>query len=89
MDWASSTCRRALRSRVETHLRVPMPMASAKPSTYPLAEGSFPTILIRTPYGLSTDNPKVNAAITNFPVQRFVERGYHVIVQSTRGRYGS
>ncbi len=56
---------------------------------YPLAEGSFPTILIRTPYGLSTDNPRLNTAITNFPVQRFVERGYHVVVQSVRGRFGS
>ena len=56
---------------------------------YPLAEGSFPTILIRTPYGLSTDNPRLNTAIVNFPVQRFVERGYHVVVQSVRGRFGS
>ena len=56
---------------------------------YPLAEGSFPTILIRTPYGLSTDNPRLSTAITNFPVQRFVERGYHVVVQSVRGRFGS
>ena len=76
---------------VETHLRVPMPdgiMLEAE-HYYPLAEGSFPTILIRTPYGLSTDNPRVNTVITNFSVQRFVERGYHVIVQSMRGRYGS
>ncbi len=56
---------------------------------YPLAEGSFPTILIRTPYGLSTDNARLNTVISNFPVQRFVERGYHVIVQSVRGRFGS
>ena len=28
-------------------------------------------------------------AITNFPVQRFVERGYHVVLQSVRGRFGS
>ena len=56
---------------------------------FPQAEGSFPTILIRTPYGLSTDNPRLNTAITNFPVQRFVERGYHVVVQSVRGRFGS
>jgi putative CocE/NonD family hydrolase len=76
---------------VETHLRVPMPdgISLEAEHYYPLAEGSFPTILIRTPYGLSTDNPKLNTSVTNFPVQRFVERGYHVVVQSTRGRFGS
>jgi hypothetical protein len=76
---------------VETHLRVPMPdgITLEAEHYYPLAEGSFPTILIRTPYGLSTDNPGLNTTATNFPVQRFVERGYHVIIQSVRGRFGS
>jgi hypothetical protein len=45
--------------------------------------------LIRTPYGLSTDNDRLNTAVSNFPVQRFVERGYHVVQQSVRGRFGS
>lgn len=76
---------------VEMHLRVPMPdgLTLEAEHYYPLAEGSFPTILIRTPYGLSTDNSKLHSAITHFPVQRFAERGFHVVVQSTRGRYGS
>ncbi len=76
---------------VETHLRVPMPdgLSLEAEHYYPLAEGSFPTILIRTPYGLSTDNLRLNTAIANFPAQRFVERGYHVVVQSVRGRFGS
>jgi putative CocE/NonD family hydrolase len=76
---------------VETHLRVPMPdgLSLEAEHYYPLAEGSFPTILIRTPYGLSTDNPQISTAVTNFPVQRFVERGYHVVQQSVRGRFGS
>src|SRR5512139_155000 len=76
---------------VETHLRVPMPdgISLEAEHYYPLAEGSFPTILIRTPYGLSTDNARLNTAVTNFPVQRFVERGYHVVQQSVRGRFGS
>jgi hypothetical protein len=76
---------------VETHLRVPMPdgLSLEAEHYYPLAEGSFPTILIRTPYGLSTDNDRLNTAVTNFPVQRFVERGYHVVQQSVRGRFGS
>jgi uncharacterized protein len=76
---------------VETHVRVPMPdgLTLEAEHYYPLAKGPFPTILVRTPYGLSTDNPKVNTVITHFPVQRLVERGYHVVVQSMRGRYGS
>ncbi len=76
---------------VETHLRIPMPdgITLEAEHYYPLAEGSFPAILVRTPYGLSTDNPKFAVAFTNFPVQRFVERGYHVVVQSVRGRFGS
>jgi len=76
---------------VETHLRVPMPdgLSLEAEHYFPKAEGSFPTILIRTPYGLSTDNPRVTMAATNFPVQRFVERGYHVVQQSVRGRFGS
>jgi uncharacterized protein len=74
-----------------THLRIPMPDGRSLEAEhyYPLAEGSFPTILIRTPYGLSTDNARLNTVVGNFPVQRFVERGYHVIVQSMRGRFGS
>ncbi len=76
---------------VETHLRIPLPdgISLEAEHYYPLAEGSFPTILVRTPYGLSTDNARLNTAVGNFPAQRFVERGYHVVVQSVRGRFGS
>ncbi len=76
---------------VEKHLRVPMRdgVTLEAEHYYPQAPGSFPTILIRTPYGLSTDWLRLYSAIINFPVQRFVERGYHVVVQSTRGRFGS
>ncbi len=76
---------------VETHLRVPMPdgLTLEAEHYFPKADGSFPTILFRTPYGLSTDNARPVTAVTNFPVQRFTERGYHVVVQSTRGRFGS
>jgi uncharacterized protein len=76
---------------VETHLRIPLPdgISLEAEHYYPLSEGVFPTILIRTPYGLSTDSIRLNTAISNFPVQRFVERGYHVVVQSVRGRFGS
>ncbi len=76
---------------VEKHLRIPMPDGITLEAEHysPKTNGSFPTILIRTPYGLSTDLPKFNFVFGNFPVQRFVERGYHVVVQSTRGRFGS
>ena len=42
---------------------------------------SFPTILIRTPYGRRLASP--------FYARRFAERGYHVLVQDVRGRFGS
>jgi hypothetical protein len=76
---------------VETHLRVPMPdgLTLEAEHYFPLAEGSFPTILVRTPYGLSTDSIRLSTVAVNFPLQRFVERGYHVVVQSVRGRFGS
>jgi uncharacterized protein len=47
----------------------------------PRAPGSFPTILIRTPYG--------KALAPAFHARRFAERGYNVVVQDVRGRFGS
>src|SRR5579872_2754974 len=41
----------------------------------------FPVILIRTPYGKGTDLPP------GYPV--FLDRGYAVVMQDVRGRYGS
>jgi predicted acyl esterase len=74
----------------ETHLVCPCLTASALNRAL-LSTGRrlISTILVRTPYGLSTDNSRPNTAIVNFPVQRFVERGYHVVLQSVRGRFGS
>lgn len=48
----------------------------------------YPTILIRTPYGRSPSNGPSGLAI-GFVARRFAERGYNVIVQDVRGRYGS
>lgn len=42
---------------------------------------TFPTILIRTPYG--------KRLAPAFHARRFAERGYHVIVQDVRGRFAS
>jgi putative CocE/NonD family hydrolase len=47
----------------------------------PSASGRLPTILVRTPYGKGTD------ITPNY--QAFVDRGYAVVVQDTRGRYES
>lgn len=48
----------------------------------PKIDGRFPTILIRTPYG--RDN-----VLAQFTAQRFSERGYNVVYQDVRGRFGS
>ena len=51
---------------------------------------SFPTILIRTPYG-RLDETRFGTGFTlaELPAQRFAERGYHVVVQGVRGCFGS
>ena len=49
---------------------------------YPRGEGTFPTILIRSPYGKG-----FFSRVTN--VLPFVERGYHVVIQCCRGTFGS
>ncbi len=75
---------------VRHHVRVPMPdgVTLAADHHYPMAEGSFPTILIRTPYGRGRSGG-ISGLSESFKAQRFAERGYHVIVQDTRGRFDS
>lgn len=69
------------------NIRVPMPdgVTLATDHYAPRHNGggadSFPTILIRTPYG--------RALAPAFHARRFAERGYHVLVQDVRGRFGS
>jgi hypothetical protein len=55
---------------------------------YPKAEGPFPTILIRSPYGRELRGGPVGL-IYGFMLRRLAERGYHIIAQDTRGRYES
>jgi uncharacterized protein len=55
---------------------------------YPAAGGDFPTILVRTPYGRSSDLGLLGP-FNDWFYQAFAARGYHVIVQSVRGRFGS
>jgi putative CocE/NonD family hydrolase len=55
---------------------------------YPKAEGRFPTILIRSPYGRELRGGPIGL-VYGFLLRRLAERGYHVIAQDTRGRYES
>jgi uncharacterized protein len=49
----------------------------------PKAEGRFPTLLYRTPYG------KVNAPKEWTTFEKALNRGYAVVIQDLRGRYAS
>ncbi len=80
---------------VECHLRIPMPDgATLMADRYsPQANGEFPTILIRTPYGRPPELGLFNliarfSGLADDSTYRlFAERGYHVVVQSVRGRF--
>lgn len=76
--------------RLTAGLRVPMSdgLTLAADHYYPTIPGNFATILIRSPYGRGK---KAGAfgMLLNFSAYRFAERGYHVIVQDTRGRFDS
>jgi putative CocE/NonD family hydrolase len=52
----------------------------------PREPGSHPTILIRTPYGSGWVLP---SPLARLAARLFGERGYQVVLQDTRGRYGS
>ena len=75
---------------VERGVRIPMPDGVALVADHysPKARGAFPTILIRTPYGRVLRGATLGV-LHMFVSQRFAERGYHVIVQDTRGRFDS
>jgi putative CocE/NonD family hydrolase len=49
----------------------------------------YPTILIRTPYGRGFDAPFGLGIMWVLLAQRFAERGYNVLIQTTRGRFDS
>lgn len=54
----------------------------------PKKPGSYPTVLIRSPYGRYTRQSAFGMSLVFF-AHRFAERGYHVIVQDVRGRFDS
>lgn len=70
---------------VERGIRIPLPdgVELVADHYFPKTAGSYPTILIRTPY-----HRLVGAALF-WVGPRFAERGYHVIVQDVRGRFES
>jgi hypothetical protein len=70
--------------RVQRNVRVPMRdgLTLATDCYFPVAPAgkAFPTILVRTPY---------ERRLGFFHAQRFAERGYNVVAQDVRGRFGS
>lgn len=78
------------RVTVEHGLRVPMSdgVTLAADHYAPGLPGLYPTILIRSPYGRSERFGGFGLLLAFF-AQRFAERGYHVVVQDTRGRFES
>ena len=78
------------RVRVETDLAVTMPdgVKLATDVYLPVGKGKYPAILMRSPYG-RRGQYSVFGHLQAFFAQRFAERGYAVIVQDVRGRFGS
>lgn len=68
---------------VERGIRIPMRdgIHLAADRYSPRAGGTFPTLLIRTPYGRTW--------MPNLYARLFAQRGYHVLVQDVRGRFAS
>lgn len=75
---------------VERDVPVPMPDGATLYADHfrPATRGSYPTILIRTPYGRPSEAGPLGPLLSDAP-SLFAERGYHVIVQGARGRFRS
>lgn len=78
------------RIRVERKLRIPAYDGVILVADHyaPQIDSPLPTILIRTPYGRSGRYSPFGAFLA-FIGRLFAERGYHVIIQDTRGRFES
>ncbi len=76
--------------QLRTDLPIPMPDGITLYADHvaPQAAGPFPTILIRTPYGRPSETHLLGPLSTT-GAKLFAERGYHVLVQSVRGRFRS
>jgi uncharacterized protein len=78
--------------RVRRTLRMVVPMRDgillATDHYEPTQPGKYPTILIRNPYG-SAPSAGAFGRFMAFFAASFARRGYHVVVQDTRGRFDS
>lgn len=75
---------------VERKVAIPMPDGVTLMADHyaPRAPGRFPTVLMRSPYGRAWE-AGIFGLMSIFSCRRIAERGYHVVVQTTRGRFDS
>ncbi|MGB9722300.1 MAG: CocE/NonD family hydrolase [Chloroflexia bacterium] len=75
---------------VEADLAIPMPdgVILRADHYFPRPAGSYPTLLIRTPYGRRATGDLLARGMTVL-LRCFAERGYHVLIQDVRGRFDS
>lgn len=75
---------------VEPNVAIPMPdgVVLRADHYFPRPAGSYPTILIRTPYGRGAAGGYLGRGMAVL-LGCFAERGYHVLIQDTRGRFDS
>lgn len=75
---------------VEANIAIPMPdgVVLRADHYFPRPAGSYPTILIRTPYGRGATGGYLGRGMTVL-LGCFAERGYHVLIQDARGRFDS
>jgi putative CocE/NonD family hydrolase len=55
----------------------------------PRDPGPHPVVLIRTPYGRHSEQPRGGGLLTDFAGKRFAARGFATLAQSVRGRFAS
>ena len=79
------------RLTVERGLAVPMPDGVVLRADHyaPRGQGTFPTILMRTPYGRGRDVAFPLGLLSVVQARTLAARGYHVVVQTVRGRFDS
>jgi putative CocE/NonD family hydrolase len=71
------------KTTAQRNLRVPMPDGAVLLANHyaPVGPGPFPTILVRSPYG--------RAGFAGLIGRLLAERGFHALIQSCRGTFGS